>query len=99
MTSSESEKRRRAGSAGQKERLAAVRRELPAWIGILEKVHQGLVRGAASIEPSLWELDPDVDLVSMDEPTELRSVISNVAEQYLRLAIEDLRSLLPEKES
>jgi len=99
MTSPERGKHRRAGRAGQKESLAAVRSELPAWIGILEKVHQGLVRGAASIAPSLSEIDPDIDLDHLDEPTELRSVISNVAEQYLRSAIEDLRGLLKVEES
>lgn len=83
----------------QKENLAAVRRELPAWIGILEKVHHRLVRGAASIAPSLSEIDPDVDLDQMDEPTEMRSVMSNVAEQNLRAAIADLRGLLKEGES
>jgi len=99
MTSPEREKHRRAGRAGQKESLAAVRRELPAWIGILEKVHQGLVRAAASIAPSFSEIDPDIDLDHLDEPTELRSVISNVAEQHLRTAIADLRRLLKEGES
>ena len=83
----------------QKETLAAVRCELHAWIGILEKVHHGLVRGAASIVPSLSEIDPDIDLDHMDEPTELRSVMSNVAEQSLRAAIADLRGLLKEGES
>ena len=57
------------------------------------------MRGAASITPSPSEIDPDIDLDHMDEPTELRSMISNVAEQYLRLAIADLRELLAKGES
>ena len=82
----------------QKKALAGVRRELPTWIGILEHVRSGLQHAAASITPSRSEADPEVDLDKMDEPTEMRSVLGNIAEDYLRMAIEDLRSLLEEKE-
>lgn len=74
--------------------LAGVR----AWIALLELVHGELLRGAAAIEPSPAEVDPEVDLDQMDRPTEVRSVLRNVAEDYLRPTIADLRSLLPLEE-
>ena len=65
------------------------------WIALLELVHAEIRRSAATIEPAPGELDPEVDLERLDRPTEVRSVLSNVAESHLRPAIEDLRSLLP----
>src|SRR5436305_2004917 len=78
MTLRKSKRPRQVSSARQRDALAGVRRELPAWIGILENVRSGLLRAAASITPSWSEADPEVDLDKMDEPTELRSVLGNV---------------------
>lgn len=79
---------------GRREAVAATRGELRAWTAVLAQVQSGLLRGADAIEPSAREMDPEVDLDVMDEPTKVRSVIRNVAENYLRPAIEDLRGLL-----
>jgi hypothetical protein len=96
MTLRKSKRPKQVSGARQRDALAGVRSELPAWIGILENVRSGLLRAAASITPSLSEADPEVDLDKMDEPTEVRSVLGNVAEDYLRTAIEDLRRLVEE---
>jgi hypothetical protein len=81
-------------SGGRREAVAAVQGELRAWTAVLAQVQSSLLRGAEAIEPSSREMDPEVDLDVMDEPTKVRSVIRNVAENYLRPAIEDLRGLL-----
>jgi hypothetical protein len=81
-------------SEGRREAVAATRGELRAWTAVLAQVQSGLLRGADAIEPSAREMDPEVDLDVMDEPTKVRTVIRNVAENYLRPAIEDLRGLL-----
>jgi hypothetical protein len=99
MTLRKSKRPKQVSAARQGEALAGVRSELPAWIGILENVRSGLLRAAASITPSPSEADPEVDLDKMDEPTEVRSVLGNVAEDDLRAAIEDLRKLLKKGES
>jgi len=99
MTLRKSKRPGPAKGARRRAALAGVRSELPAWIGILQNVRSGLLRAAASIEPSPSEEDPEVDLDKMDEPTEVRSVLRNVAEDYLRMAIEDLRSLVDEEET
>ena len=81
-------------SEGRRQAVAATRGELRAWTAVLAQVQSGLLRGAEAIEPSAREMDPEVDLDVMDEPTKVRTVIRNVAENYLRPAIEDLRELL-----
>jgi len=82
----------------QKEALAVVRGAVRAWIAILEVARSGLLGLAAAIPASPGEVDPEVDLDAMDEPTELRSVLRNVAEDDLRPAVQDLRDLLREEE-
>jgi hypothetical protein len=99
MTLRKSKRPRQVSGALQKKALASVRKDLPTWIGILEHVRSGLLHAAASIVPSQSEADPEVDLDKMDEPTEVRSVLANVAEDYLRTAIEDLRRLMEEGEA
>jgi hypothetical protein len=86
--------RPKAGAAPQKEAVAAMRGALRARIEILEQIRAGLLRDAERIAPSPSEVDPDVDLEELDDPTEVRSVTRNVAEDYLRPAIDDLRDLL-----
>jgi hypothetical protein len=75
----------------------AVLGELGAWTAVLDLICKALLRCAAAIEPSPGEMDPEVDLDRMDWPTEVRSVLRNVAESQLRPAGEDLRALLEEK--
>jgi len=75
----------------------AVLGELGAWTAVLDLICRELLRCAAAIEPSPGEMDPEVDLDRMDWPTEVRSVLRNVAESHLQPAIEDLRTLLVEK--
>jgi len=65
------------------------------WIALLELLHAEIRRSAATIEPAAGEVDPEVDLERLDQSTEVRAVLSNIAESHLRPAIEDLRSLLP----
>ena len=80
----------------QREAIAVAQGGLQAWIALLELIHGELLRGAEAIDPAPGEIDPDVDLEQMDWPTEVRSVLRNVAESSLRPAIEDLRALLQE---
>jgi hypothetical protein len=86
------------GDTGRREAVAAALGGARTWVALLELVHAGLLRGAAAIEPSAAEADPEVDLDRMDWPTEVRSVLRNVADGYLRPAIEDLRELLGAEE-
>jgi hypothetical protein len=79
----------------QQKAVVATLGELPAWIAVLELVHRELERAASSIEPSPAEEDPEVDLDRLDLPTEVRSVLAVVAEDFLRPAIDDLQALLP----
>ena len=72
----------------------AVLGELGAWIAVLDLVCKALLRCAGGIRPAPGEIDPEIDLDQMDWPTEVRSVLRNVAESSLRPAIEDLRALL-----
>jgi len=72
--------------------------EIRAWVALLETAQAGLLRGAARIAPSPAETDPEVDIEEMDLPTEVRAVARNVAEAYLRPAIDALRGLLPKGE-
>jgi hypothetical protein len=85
------------GPAGQRQQadVAAALGELPAWIAVLELARQALERAASSIVPSPAEEDPEVDLDRLDLPTEVRSVLAVVAEDFLRPAIDDLQALLP----
>jgi len=78
----------------QREAIAVAQGGLQAWLALLELVHGELLRGAAAIDPAPGEIDPEIDLEQMDWPTEVRSVLRNVAESSLRPAIEDLRALL-----
>jgi hypothetical protein len=85
------------GIAGKRQQsdVAAALGELPAWIAVLELARRELERAASSIEPSPSEEDPEIDLDRMDVPTEVRSVLAVVAEDFLRPAIDDLQALLP----
>jgi hypothetical protein len=78
----------------QREAITLAQGGMHAWIALLELIHGELLRGAEAIDPAPGEIDPDVDLDQMDWPTEVRSVLRNVAESSLRPAIEDLRALL-----
>lgn len=82
--------------AMQREAVAAVRGEVRAWAALLALLHRELLRSATAIEPTPFEADPDVDLDRMDEPTEVRSIVRNVAESYLRPAIDALQTLVGE---
>jgi len=74
----------------------AVLGEVRAWIAVLDLTCQALLRCAGGIRPAPGEIDPMIDLDRMDWPTEVRSVLRNVAESSLRPAIDDLRALLQE---
>ena len=87
-----------ASRVTREEEVAAALGGVRAWIPLLEVVKAELLRAAAAIEPTPAEVDPEVDLDCMDWPTEVRSVLGNVAESYVRPMIENLRSLLPKKE-
>jgi len=76
--------------------MTALHGEIRAWAALLETARTGLLRAVGRIPPSAAEADPEVDLDVMDPATEARAVARNVAEGYLRPAIDDLRSLLPE---
>jgi len=80
------------------EGAAALQGEVRAWAALLETARAGLLRAVERIPPSPAEADPEVDLDALDLTTEVRSVARGVAEGYLRPAIDDLRSLLPEGE-
>lgn len=82
----------------REERVGAALGGAGTWIALLELVHAEIRRAAAAIEPALGEVDPEVDLERLDRPTEVRAVLSNVAESHLQPAIEDLRSLLAQEE-
>jgi hypothetical protein len=81
----------------QREAVAAALGGLHAWIAVLDLASKALLGNASAIEPAPGEVDPEIDLDRMDRPTEVRSVLRNVAESHLRPAIEDLRALLAEK--
>jgi hypothetical protein len=82
------------GGGGAEGVAPAVLGELAAWIAVLDLVCQALLRCVDEIQPAPDEIDPAIDLDQMDWPTEVRSVLRNVAESSLRPAIEDLRLLL-----
>jgi hypothetical protein len=82
------------GGGGAEGVAPAVLGELSAWIAVLDLVCSALLRCADGIQPAPDEIDPAIDLDQMDWPTEVRSVLRNVAESSLRPAIEDLRLLL-----
>lgn len=91
-------KDREEGKAGRREAVAAALGGARTWVALLELVQAGLLRGAAAIEPSAAEADPEVELDRLDWPTEVRSVLRNLADGYLRPTIEDLRKLLAAEE-
>lgn len=78
--------------------VAAAQGRVRAWIAVLDLIYNELLRSAAAIEPTPGEMDPEVDLDRLDEPTAVRAVLHNVAESHLRPAVDDLQTLLGEGE-